>query len=244
MAEESPHPRPRRRLLIPDLAAGEQRTITIDGATAHHALKVLRLGVGDTISLFSGTGLEASATIVAIDREAKSLSVEASAPQQQAAPACQLIVGLAAPKGERADWAVEKLTELGVARICWLVCERSVVEPRPSRLERHRRIAAAAAAQCGRATLPEVSAPTPLATFLTATTAQSRWAADRDGPALRAQLTAAVATAAIIIGPEGGLTRHELEDATKHGYTIVSLGSWILRVETAAVAAASLLLGG
>jgi len=162
-------------------------------------------------------------------------------------------VALAAPKGARADWAVEKLTELGVARILWLECERSVVKPRAGRLERWRRIAASAAQQCGRADLPEIEGPLALEDVLERAAVGLKLIAQRgEGGDLNRENADRLrprgsppdsARGVLLIGPEGGFTRHELESAKKAGYTSISLGIWTLRSETAAVAGAAALLG-
>jgi 16S rRNA (uracil1498-N3)-methyltransferase len=222
---------------VQSLAVGP---LELAGDEAHYVRDVLRLRAGDTVALFDGDGAFASARIVEVAPE--SVRFEVDAPARQPAPACELTVALATPKGERADWAVEKLTELGVRRIVWLDCARGVVKPKAggSRQERLERVAAAAAGQCGRADVPRLDGPLPFATALEQLEAASRFVADISGDRLAGGVAG---SAVLLIGPEGGLTGQELVLATAAGYTTVRLSSWTLRVETAAAAGAAILLG-
>ena len=145
-----------------------------------------------------------------------------------------ITVGIALPKGDRADWAVQKLTELGVDAIAVLETERSVVRWAGERAEkglvRLSRVARQAASQARRTRLPTISGPLRVAGFPSATTAAAEPGAQA-GPALERPT--------VLIGPEGGWGESDLPSEMAR----VALGPGILRTETAALAAASLLIG-
>lgn len=155
------------------------------------------------------------------------------------APAPPITVGFSPAKGERTEWAVAKLTELGVDRMILLDCERTVVRPGDAwfrgRLDRLRRVAREAAAQSRRADLPELSPPASLASVLAALPPGSVALAEPGGgpPSLE--------TPVVLVGPEGGWSPAERSLADEHGVATVSLSPGVLRVETAAVAAGTLL---
>jgi 16S rRNA (uracil1498-N3)-methyltransferase len=160
-------------------------------------------------------------------------------PRRRAPAAAPITLLQAVPRGERMDLLVQKTTELGVARIVPLVSERSVVRPTAARARRWQTIAQEAARQSGRADLPEVTAPLPFADALPLAAASptrlALWEEERARP-LRQALTTAAATA-LLIGPEGGLTADEIDQARAAGFLTVTLGPRILRVETAAIVA-------
>jgi len=237
---------PKTRLWLERLAAGRVR---LDDEQTHYLSHVRRLGVGDEVLLLGGDGQAARAAIV--HGEPGALWLEVASPTPQPPPALELSIALATPKGERSDWAVEKLTELGVARIVWLATARGVVTPRQGghREERWQRLALAAAQQAGRTRAPELCGPMPLCVAL-ARPVELKLVADPSGEPLVTWLgrslggrAAAPRSAQVLIGPEGGFCADELMQAAQAGYTAVGLGGLILRVETAAVAAAAVLAG-
>jgi 16S rRNA (uracil1498-N3)-methyltransferase len=149
-------------------------------------------------------------------------------------------------KGERMDWCLEKLVEVGVDEIVPCVTSRTVVkladDRRAARHQRHLAIVREAARQCQRADLPVVHEATPLADALRAVTAERRLVAH---PATAAPLLTAAdgdpASVALLIGPEGGLADDELALARATGFEPVSLGRTVLRAETAGVVAVAAL---
>lgn len=227
--------RGRRRLPVATL---ESESLELDGDAMHYVVHVLRLGVGDSVELFDGRGAVGRGEIIDISAGRARLRVVERRRADEAH--CALHVALATPKGERADWVVEKLTELGVARIVWLVCERSVVIPRGSnRQARWLRLAEAAARQCGRATVPIIEGPVTLAEFATQAAVHKLVAdrsAQRDLWSAAAELTGITH---LVVGPEGGFSDPELAMLRDEGYTTARLAGYTLRVETAAVAAAA-----
>lgn len=225
------------------LAPGRLR---LEGAEHHYLTRVRRARCGDAITILDGAGRAAPATIVAIDGSAVSLEV-GEVWRAAAAPPLPIAVAFAPVKGDRTEWAIQKLVELGVSSLHPVVTERSVValEGRraAARIERYRAIAAEAARQSQNPMLPRIeelaALPDGLAALEGAELKLALWEQARDTP-LRAVLPdRAPADVAILVGPEGGLTPDEINEATAAGFLAVGLGPRILRAETAAVAAAA-----
>jgi 16S rRNA (uracil1498-N3)-methyltransferase len=144
---------------------------------------------------------------------------------------------VALPKGDRQKWLVEKLTELGCARLVPLVTTRGVAEATPAAIERLGRAAIEACKQCGRTTLPEITPPATLAAVLAARDPNTvSLVADPSGEALGPLLAGHAGAVLALVGPEGGFTAEELAVAEAAGCRRVSLAPHILRVETAAIA--------
>lgn len=230
----------------PPLVAGELRELA--PGTAAHLSRVLRLEPGAPLVLFDGAGAEHAGTLARARDGRVAVEVGAArAPLPESPLAITLAQGVS--RGERMDYAIQKATELGVAAIAPLLCERSVVRLDATQAERRtehwRAIAVAAAEQCGRAVVPALSAPRRLAEHLDAAAA-ARDGGVRlvlapnaaDGPAA---LPRGLARLELLIGPEGGLADGELAAAAAAGYRPLRLGPRILRTETAAAAAIAVL---
>jgi 16S rRNA (uracil1498-N3)-methyltransferase len=204
----------------------------LDGPEAHHLATVRRGAVGETIMLFNGDGAEYEAEIIAVGKRTVTLHVrqrrEANREREH-----KITIAAAMPKGDRGDFMIEKLTEVGVARFVPLITERSVVVPKSSRLESLRRSVIEASKQCGRNVLMEIAEAVKWSEF-----------AKRDDlPARRVlfhpdgePFAAVDGDAVFAIGPEGGFTEEEVNE---RGWSRASLGPRILRVETAAIAVAT-----
>ncbi len=228
------------------LAAGT--TVELEAGAAAHLVRVLRLARGAPLAVFDGRGREHAATIAAVrDARVAVLVGEPLAPAAESPLAITLAQGVS--RGERMDYAIQKATELGVARVVPLLCERSVVKldagQAARKLEHWRGIAAAAAGQCGRAVVPEIAAPCRLLDHLANAVPVAAGACRlvlapqaAQGPR---QLPAAVTAVELLIGPEGGLTDGELQAAALRGYAALKLGPRVLRTETAAAAAIAVL---
>lgn len=220
----------------------------------HHLLRVLRLRPGESVGVSDGRGgwracrIDGAGELGAEGRE-----------ETEEAPWPPVTVGLSVPKGDRADWAVQKLTEVGVDRIVPLVTERSVVRPGGDRairqVTRWRAIARSAAMQSRRLWLPDVTAPATLDELLGGSGADPVAAGlPAAGPPVArpgaGSVTGVVALAepggpapsldhpTVLVGPEGGWS--EAERATAPA--TVGLGQTVLRTETAAVVAGCLLV--
>lgn len=227
-----------RRVIVEQLLAGP---IRLDARQSHHVRDVLRLGVGDRLELFDSAGTTASGVIVATEPE---VLVNVTEPRR-GQPTTELTIASAVPKGERADWLVEKLSELGTSRFVPMRCERSVVVPAgTSKAERWRRIAVESAKQSRRVGVMEID---PVRDFedCLGMAAERRFIADASGDASLSQLAAGADSSSIcLVGPEGGFSPRELQLAKAAGFRIARLTATVLRVETACiVAAAAILLG-
>lgn len=220
--------------------------LALDEDAANHVLRVLRLGPGDTLVVFDGSGLEFPATIEQASRRGVLVRPGAGQPGKRESPLdITLLQGLA--RGARMDLVIQKATELGVTRIGVLALERSVVrlneEERVDRRLRHwQRVAISACEQCGRSVPPEVLAPVPLRAALDRLAPGTvRLLLDPEGDADLPALLASRQPVVLLIGPEGGLDPEERALAVAHGFARLRLGPRILRTETAPLAALSLI---
>ena len=220
----------------------------LEGEQAAHA-KVLRLGRGDEVILCDGQGLECRCTVSDFSPGQVSLVIH-SQEASRAEPRLQCSVYMGFPKADKLEHVIQKATELGAAEIVAFPCDRSVSRPdRKSlekKLERWQKIAASAAEQSGRGRIPAVLA---LNSFAEAVqrAAQAEFSALFYENERTLSLKAAVearpfATAAIMTGPEGGLTEAEVRTAQQAGMQVCSLGPRILRCETAPLCALSAIL--
>ncbi|TWT32326.1 Ribosomal RNA small subunit methyltransferase E [Posidoniimonas corsicana] len=217
-------------------------TAQLAGSEAHHLLHVMRAKPGDAITLFDGSGAEFDAEVAASTRSTVDARVLARRDVDRERPR-PLVLGVALPKGDRQKYLVEKLTELGVTRLVPLVTERSVAKLSGGALDKLRRGVIEASKQCGRNVLMTIDEPVPFEAALTLAppTASRRIAHPGEGadqPA--ADSTAGGATEAWrLIGPEGGFSDTEVAAAEAAGWSRLSLGRTILRIETSAVAIAA-----
>ncbi len=226
--------------------------LVLDGEEAHHCLEVLRLREGDRLVVFNGAGAEAEAEISSVAKGSVALRPKllGSTPR----PPASITLGQAVPKGKNMDLIVQKATELGVARIVPLLSERTVVQLDGGELEKKRakwqRVAIEACKQCGQNWTPEISVPVKVEAFVRQAKDPLRLAAaiGPEARPLKAILAAREeegiprpSAATLMIGPEGDFTPAELSAALSHGFLPLSLGPIILRSETAAIYALSVL---
>ena len=224
--------------------AADSRDLRLDAGETHHLLRVLRLRPGAAIEVFDGAGQAFSARFVGVDGEARCL-VERGGALPTREPGIRLEVGVAVPKGDGLTAIVRQLAEIGAGTIVPLTSEHSEGRAAPDRLARWRAAALSGTRQSGRATVPTVAAPAPFAGWLRGRLAPDRWIASprtartipQSPPGLRA-----AGDRVLAVGPEGGFSAGELEDAHRHGFRRLDLGERILRTGTAAVVAAALLL--
>jgi 16S rRNA (uracil1498-N3)-methyltransferase len=214
--------------------------VVLRGPEAHHLGTVCRARPGDELRLFNGDGHEYPARVVEVGRRDVAVEVLAVETPARELP-FTLRVAAPLPKGDRAQFLVEKLTELGVAELTLLSARRGVVAPREAKVERLARYVIEASKQCGRNVLMRVAGPVAWEAFIRDETAPMRLVAHPGGGPLPARGGGGVTVA---VGPEGGLTEEEVALAAGAGWRTVGLGPTVLRVETAAVAlAARLALG-
>jgi 16S rRNA (uracil1498-N3)-methyltransferase len=218
--------------------------VTLTGSAARHVTRVLRLRPGQALTLFNGRGGEYAATIEALHGERVAVAVgEPSAIERESPLTLTLAQGVS--RGERMDLIVQKATELGASRIVPLLTERSVVRLSASQAARKlihwRAIAVAACEQSGRNRLPQIAPPLPLADFLHQPPEAGARLLLSPQAVARIQDVPPAPAATVLIGPEGGLTEAEQKTALAAGCTPVRLGPRILRTETAALAALTVL---
>lgn len=224
-----------RRLHVPEVRPG---LLTPDAAQSHHLTNVLRLTAGDVVEVFDSAGRTAVATIESVSPSVM-LRVDAV---EEAAALSDVVVAAAVPKGDRAEWMIEKLSELGVSRYVPLRTARSVVHPEGrGKLERWERIAVESAKQCRRPGVMTIEPLTPVNTFLaTLDPATSYYLSTQPASRPFLSLFAGRRTGTLLIGPEGDWTADEEAAFAARGLTAAGLGRTILRVETAAILAAGL----
>jgi 16S rRNA (uracil1498-N3)-methyltransferase len=212
----------------------------VRGDDAHHAAKVLRLRVGEPVLVADGRGRVAEAVTTAVAPGELHAAVRRIRYDTPPRPALSVVVGLL--KSTRLELAVQKLTELGVARILPAACERSVVrwDPRKAAagVERWRAIAHGAAKQSRRPRVPAVDPVAPLADQVNhAGGGLVLVCHEGSGRPLRATLPPEPPESlTVVVGPEGGLTDPEVAACAAAGGIDVSLGQGILRAETAVIA--------
>jgi len=225
-----------RRLYAPDLPA-VGGVVTLDEGAARH-VRVLRLRAGDEVELFDGAGHAASARI---QSTGDAVVCELTTPVASTSASTRVVLLLSLPKGSKLEACVRMATELGVDEIALVQAERSVPrwdEARArSRVERLLRVAVEAAAQCERTDVPVIRGPRTSTAWLDAFPANASgvvFGARAEGPMNLSETPEQVWCA---IGPEGGFSDAELAAFEEAGFAVASLGPWILRVDTALVAA-------
>ena len=226
---------------LPELTA----TLTLDSEAQRHA-QVLRLTAGDELCLFDGAGREADARLVRQERGSWVCEVQ---PPRAAAPrAARLSLIVCIPKAAKLEMIVRMVTELGAHAVYLAHSERSV--PKMSadspKLERLRRITLEACAQSGQLWAPQLIGPLALEAAAVAAPSHAErlvfWENSRQALSLQPAASDVLREVWAVVGPEGGLCQHEVDVLRRSGYAEVGLGSGILRVETACVAIATLLL--
>ena len=214
--------------------------VELHGPEAHHLATVCRLRPGDRVVLFNGDGHEYPAEVSATARRHVLLQVlSVESPQRELG--FRLEVAAPLPKGDRAHFLLEKLTELGVTAFVPLQTHRSVVHPRETKREKLQRAVIEASKQCGRNVLLHVAPLTDWETYCNRRELPGRrllahLAEVGTPPSITPDWREGVAVA---VGPEGGFTPEEVDQARACGWQPVQLGPRILRVETAALALAA-----
>lgn len=211
--------------------------LSLIGPEAHHLTKVRRAAVGSRVEVFNGRGLAFLAEVQQVARDQVLLRRLGEPLPNRRAP-FSLTIATAVPKGDRFDWLVEKAVELGVDRLRPLRTARSVVDPRAAKLDRLRRSIVEASKQCGRNELMRIDPPLDWHQLIATDGGRDRRVAHPGAESLAAHRVGST-PATIAIGPEGGLTDEEVAAGLAAGWRPFGLGSSILRIETAALAAAA-----
>lgn len=235
------------RVPVAGLASGR---MALDEAAAHYVARVHRLGPGDEFVAFDPSRqLEAAATVVEVRRARVTCDIG----ELHAASAIQvrplwLLAGLT--KSDAFEWTIREATALGATDIVPVICARTTVpapEAASRRLERWRRIVVEGARQCGRGDTPTIHGAMGLTEAVRCGPGEALrlclW--ERAERPIREVVGAGIDAAAVVVlvGPEGGLERGEVEIATRAGFATVLFGQLVLRAETAAIAALGLVRG-
>lgn len=210
------------------------------GDEAHHMNTVRRFQQGDFVVLFNGNGHEYPAEIVSVAKKQIELSI-LNELQVQRESACKVTIATALPKGDRFDFLLEKLVELGVHCLIPLSTERSIVVPKDDKREKWQRAVIEASKQCGRNQLMEIAPASAFTEFVKRDSGKEKYilhTADIQSVAVSFQPAASVV---IAVGPEGGWSESEVTLAAENHWQIVQLGQRIMRIETACIAAAAYL---
>jgi len=218
---------------------------SFDGDIYNHMVRVLRLGPGDAVQLADEKGMVHFGTINQVAKERVTVKITSSSPAARSGfTAPRITICQALPKGDKTDLILQKGTELG-AHDFWLFGGRRSVakirdDQQSSKLERWNRITAEAARQCGRSDIPEVTWRPSALEAANDTGQELRlilWEGEREHSLKNALSTEVKPSSVIVsIGPEGGFDPLEVRHFSQHGFQPVSLGSRILRTETASIA--------
>lgn len=233
----------RRVYVDAPLVAGTR--VTLEGGVASHVTRVLRLRVGEALTVFNGSGGEYASRIEQAHGGRVTVAIgEACAIERESPLTLTLAQGVS--RGERMDLVVQKATELGMSALVPVLTERSVVrlaaQQADRRLNHWRAIAIAACEQSGRNRLPSIAPPVPLTDLLrSASDGSTRLLLSPGATATLADVPRLVTAVTVLIGPEGGLAEAEQQAAVAAGFSPVRLGPRVLRTETAAIAALTLL---
>lgn len=236
-----------RRFYIPPAQMGKEEFI-ITGSDAHHIRDVLRLKPDDEVVLFDGTGREREARIVSVARKQVVVAMGESIIDEDISSQVKITMAQGYLKDKKMDGLVRQLTELGIGRWIPFFSRRSVPLPDQKRLDgryqRWKKISIEALKQCRRARamiidpvgsfsdVLEIAAPYDLKIIF--------WEASNEAT-LKTQIGQVCPESAfVMIGPEGGFEEHEISEAKNAGFIVAGLGPRILKAETAAAAAATL----
>ena len=223
-----------RFFLDQPLQAGE---LQLDGDPAHYLGRVLRLRPGDRVQAFNGSGSEWPGEVVEVSKRNLTLSLQPAQPGLAESP-LQTHLGQAMSRGERMDWAIQKAVELGVGQITPLFTERCEVKLQGERADKRQahwqQVAISACEQCGRSKIPVIHPPQALADWLGQQHSELKLVLHHRTDRPLAQL-ARPASLSLLIGPEGGLSADEIQQAEHTGFQPLCLGPRVLRTETAPV---------
>jgi 16S rRNA (uracil1498-N3)-methyltransferase len=208
--------------------------VLLQGPEAHHLATVCRFSPGEQVVLFNGDGQEYSAEVLSVNRKHVELEIRGvERPPRELEFRMEIAAPL--PKGDRAHFLIEKLTELGVTDFVPLCTERSVVQPRETKLERLQRTVIEASKQCGRNVLMQVHALAKWSEYCRRRELPARKLLAHLGGNSPMTKDSAITDVCGAVGPEGGFTDSEVEMAKAASWETVTLGPRVLRVETAAM---------
>ena len=220
--------------LFVDMPLSAVTDFTVDGPQAHYLLNVMRVKIGSRLRVFDDIAGEWQAEVTRVTKRDLQLALVAHLSRREVLP--DLWLAAAPIRRARYDWVAEKACELGISRFVPVITRRAVVDKvKPDRLRAHM---IEAAEQCGRTALPEIAEQVALQAWLLTLDRVLYFADEAGGLPLARAVAQSPGAAAILIGPEGGFDDAERLAIRDYPKSIgVSLGSRILRADTAAVAA-------
>lgn len=238
------------RLFVPkEQLVVSSSQLAVQGTDVNYLKNVMRLGPGDEIVCFDGSGTEYLSKIASYEKEKAILEIVTTRKPDIESP-IRITLAQGLPKGQKMDDIVRQTTELGVAEIIPVITERSI--GKGDKHERWQKIAKEAAEQSGRTSVPTISKVTKFKDFLATghwlpgSLHIMAWESERTAT-LRSVLSELApspetpASICVLIGPEGGFSQKEAEEAKDAGFIPVSLGKTILRTETAGPSVISML---
>lgn len=230
-----------------DVLSADGSAFFLPEEAANHVGRVLRMEAGRELILFNGethNGVygEFDAVILDVNKRHVEVRITAFRPIENESPLA-IELGQGISKGDRMDYTIQKAVELGITHITPLWTERCDVKLKGERLEKKlahwQQVAISACEQSGRCRVPEIAEPMELHAWLKACNSELKWALDPRGP--QQALPGKISSCDLLVGPEGGLNEQEIALALQEGFQAKVLGPRILRTETAALAAISML---
>lgn len=217
--------------------AKEGEELLLSPTESHHCIHVKRIEIGDLLFLFDGQGRSCEAQLLSIQKKQALVKITSSW-QEQAPTSHQFHLAIAPPKGDHWDFLLQKATELGVHRITPLHCERSVVLKK-ERKTRWEQILLEACKQCCRNDLPQIEDPASFSSVLQRPISEEEsylMASSQQGKLLKELTPHCKSKITILIGPEGGFTEKEIQQAKERQCLFFHEPGSILRIETAGLA--------
>lgn len=220
-------------------------SIQLHQEAQHHCANVLRLRAGAAVVLFDGSGKEFVGEIEVSEKRKVIVSIDTEIGLDPQSP-LPLHLGQGISKGDRMEWVLQKATELGVTEITPIITQRCNVKLDPSRWQKKReqwhKVIVGACEQSGRNTLPVLNDAVPLTAFLSQSASQTRLLLSPDAEDSFNNIeNPQNAGFRLVIGPEGGLSATEVHQACEAGYQALRFGPRVLRTETAAISAITVL---
>ena len=218
--------------------------IDLDKGAARHLISVLRMGAGQTLILFNGQGGEFSAELVEAKKDRATAKITGFTEADRESP-LQLNLGIGISRGERMDWIVQKATELGVNQITPLFSERCEVKLSGERLQKRlghwQQVAISACEQSQRNKVPTINPAVSLTDWLSLCDSKLKLVLHHRTDQRLSTMANGEGSIGLLVGPEGGLSQAEIDQALGSNFLALALGPRVLRTETAPLAAISIL---
>ena len=228
-------------------------SVNISGGAVKHMTQVLRLKPGASLLLFNGKGGEYQAVLREVSKQSATLDIEVLL-NRSLESGLNICLAQGVSRADRMDWTVQKSVELGVSHIVPVITDRTVVnlkgEHRERRVSHWQKVAISACEQCGRNIVPEVKQAVRFNDWLGSFSQDSmqntlklilHHEAEQGLLSVMKQVAERQNDVVLLVGPEGGLSQQEQNDAIEAGFLPVKMGPRILRTETAAVVALSII---